>query len=559
MKFRTRLSLLFGGLLVLCLVVILLIIRHVAQKDAIEQIEASLKTAAFTVDSLHQRRITELQQNVRLVAADYGFKTAYASEDVLTIQTALENHQYRLANADLMMLCDLDGVVLSNTYSAELNGVDFPWIEILDRAFQTETGETTAFAELEGTVYQLIIVPLLAPDLEAWVISGFRVDTATAEAFSAITGSEISFFSSAGMNTKLIASTLDMDAQPWLHEFLNQTSINQVQQSYRDQNESFIGYFLPFNDSEDHRITAFVQRSMTQALEPYRALSRLVLAVFLVCIAGFLYLIIRVSGNVTSSLTRLSDAAQSISDGHLNTTVSISGKDEIGKLATAFNQMVQGLLEKERVRDLLGKVVSTEVANKLINEGVELGGEEREVTVLFCDISGFTYLSESCPPTDVVNGLNTFFSGVSRIIESHQGVVDKYIGDAVMAVFGAPLADSNHAENAVRCAVELCEAAQPLLEPLNSGGKTCDFGVGVHTGTVVAGNVGSTTRLNYTVIGDTVNIASRVERETRNFDTKLLVTKATVEAISSITFVEMGTTILKGRTSPVNLFTVDLN
>jgi len=234
----------------------------------------------------------------------------------------------------------------------------------------------------------------------------------------------------------------------------------------------------------------------------------------------------------------------------------VARNDEIGKLSATFNEMIKGLSDKEKMHDLLGKVVSPKIANKLIADGVELGGEEREVSVLFCDIHGFTSLSEAHPAPETIKALNVFFSEVSTIIESHNGIVDKYIGDAVMAIFSAPLEDLEHAENAVKCGIAISHCRDKIIDLLPPEmNNEYRYGVGIHSGKVVAGNIGSTSRLNYTVIGDTVNIASRVEGQTRQFNTPLVITKATVQRCKNIEFTKLDTVHLKGRTHPVSLYT----
>ena len=558
MSFRTRLTLLFGGLLVASLLTVLLSIDRIAKSSALQGIEIELSKTVLTVDKLHRQRVLNLQQNLRLLAGDYGFKSAYASEDELTIRSALENHQNRLVDANLMVLCDLDGVIVSNTYQPSLNGSAFPWLDILELADESESGEAAAIGVLDNRVYQFIVTPLLAPDIEAWVVSGFRLDEATAVNFSNITGSGVSFLKGSGQQTNMIASTLAPVEQQALLHFLQSSDSQTGLLQYRAENETHIGQILALNDSNSPPINTFVQQSLDVALAPYNTLSSYVTWIFAGSIAGVLLLIIALSKNVTRSLANLSRAAHSIAKGDLSTQVEVSGNDEFGLLSRTFNEMTAGLKEKERVRDLLGKVVSPEIAGKLIREGVELGGEEREVTILFCDIQGFTQLSESQAPTQVLNALNTFFSGVSDIIDSHGGVVDKYIGDAVMALFGVPVDDEQHAESAVACGIEMCQAAEILVSMLkNNQGEYCRFGVGIHTGTVVAGNVGSATRLNYTVIGDTVNVASRVEGQTRVFDTPLIITEATAQRCENITFRELGNVNLKGRNQAIALLTVD--
>ncbi len=558
MRFRTRLTLLFGGLLAVSLATVLFSIERIAKSSALQGIESTLSKTVETVDKLHRQRIVSLQQNLRLLAGDYGFKSAYASEDELTIRSALENHQGRLVDANLMAVCDLDGMVLSNTYQPSLNGLPFPWPNILEQADESDSGEAAEIGVLDNRVYQFIVTPLLAPDLDAWVVSGFRLDETTALYLSGITGSGVSFLKGRGQRTTMIASTLSTSAQKALLHFIQGNDDQAGLKQYRAENETHIGQLLTLNESTSPLIMAFVQQSLDKALAPYNTLSNYVTWIFIGSIAGVLLLIVALSKNVTRSLTNLSRAARSIANGDLNARIDVAGNDEFGLLSRTFNEMTEGLKEKEQVRDLLGKVVSPEIAGKLIREGVELGGEERDVTILFCDIQGFTKLSESQPPTWVLNALNTFFSGVSDIIESHGGVVDKYIGDAVMALFGVPADDEQHAANAVACGIEMCQAAEQLISMLrNKQGEYCRFGVGIHTGTVVAGNVGSATRLNYTVIGDTVNVASRVEGQTRVFDTPLLITEATAQRCNNISFRELDNVQLKGRKQAITLFTVD--
>ena len=557
MRFQTKLSLLFGGLLILSLSMVMMLVGQITRKTVIFEIEQSLATTLLTVNRLHETRVKNLQQNVRLLAGDYGFKAAYGTEDTATIKTALQNHQHRLKDADLMILCDLDGLVLSNTFSDNMNGEPFPWMPVLDEAYDSDSGEVTAYAELDGTVYQLAVTPLLAPDLDAWIISGFRADHNMAIDLSALTSSEVTFVRNSGANTNLVASSLGSEQQAGLITFLQSTPLSSGLVQYRDNRETYIGNLIRLTNVQDLSFSIFVQQSLDAALDPYRELFWYSLLIFLVAIVMFAVAIVRTSRSVTSPITRLSAAAESVSKGQLDITLPVSSKDEIGILTRTFNEMTQGLVEKERVRDLLGKVVSPEIAKKLISQKIEVTGEQRNITVLFCDIQGFTSLSETKPPKEVLHSLNLFFSQISQIIESNGGVIDKYIGDAVMAIFGAPQDDPNHAANAVRAGLEICGQADALTQSLISkSGVPCQFGVGIHSGPVVAGNIGSSSRFNYTVIGDTVNVASRLESfGGRVYDARLIVTREVVDLCPDIGFVLLGEVNLKGRQQAAEIYT----
>ena len=160
--------------------------------------------------------------------------------------------------------------------------------------------------------------------------------------------------------------------------------------------------------------------------------------------------------------SNLPQGAREIAVGNFQHRVELRQEDELGSLAASFNQMSEGLAERDRVRDLLGKVVSPEVAMELLRKDVALGGEEREVTVLFSDLRNFTALSEALSPHEMLGILNHYFTRMSAIVENHGGVVDKYMGDALMALFGAPLAKPDDADRAMKAALEMTEALDDL-------------------------------------------------------------------------------------------------
>jgi adenylate cyclase len=222
--------------------------------------------------------------------------------------------------------------------------------------------------------------------------------------------------------------------------------------------------------------------------------------------------------------------------------------------------MTAGLAERDQVRDLLGKVVSPEIATQLLRSGVQLGGEEREVTVLFSDLRDFTSMSEKMAPADMLALLNRYLDRMSTIIEKHGGVIDKYIGDAIMALFGAPVAEPDAPARAIAAAREMAQALEILNQELKAEGRpTLAFGIGINTARVVAGNMGSKTRLNYTVIGDGVNLASRLEGLTKepSYRTLIIVSEATLRAIKPPPAArELGEVKVKGKAEAVKIFAV---
>ena len=232
--------------------------------------------------------------------------------------------------------------------------------------------------------------------------------------------------------------------------------------------------------------------------------------------------------------------------------------DEIEDLAVGFNTMVDGLRERDKLRTTFGKYMTRSVMDHLMKGEVELGGEELTVTVLFTDIRGFTTISESMKAQDLVALLNEYFTAMVAIVMEENGVVDKYIGDAIMAVFGAPVPAADDARNAVRAAVRMRRALGDLNVKLKAKGKPeIQTGIGLHTGVVVAGNIGSEARMEYTVIGDTVNLASRLEGKTKDLGVGIVISEDTkallgdefeTRPLSEIT--------VKGRAQPVMTYEV---
>lgn len=207
------------------------------------------------------------------------------------------------------------------------------------------------------------------------------------------------------------------------------------------------------------------------------------------------------------------DVAEMVSQGDLSQRMNLERRDELGALAISFNRMIQGL------RSVWERFLPPQVVERIARDphaALVLGGERLQVTVLFSDIRNFTTISEQMSPERLVRFLNEYFAAMTTVIYKYEGTLDKYLGDGIMAIFGAPFTQADDAFRAVNCALEM----QAAMATLNScwaeeQGPHWDMGIGLATGEVVAGNVGSAQRMDYTVIGDTVNVASRLEGQTR--------------------------------------------
>ena len=237
------------------------------------------------------------------------------------------------------------------------------------------------------------------------------------------------------------------------------------------------------------------------------------------------YTSILAAGSVADPLRALQRTMERVADGDLSATVPIADSGEIGDLQLRFNRMTAGLREREHLRELFGRHVGTDVARYAI-DNTDLGGETREVSVLFIDLRGSTALAEKLAPDRVVAMLNDLFTTVVAAVESEGGWANKFEGDAALCIFGAPMPQPGHAEHALRAARRL----RADLQQLRPRHPDLDAGIGVATGNVVAGNIGSAQRYEYTVIGDAVNVAARLCALAKRAPGRVLVDAASVDA-----------------------------
>jgi adenylate cyclase len=282
-----------------------------------------------------------------------------------------------------------------------------------------------------------------------------------------------------------------------------------------------------------------------------RSILLMTLGVIIVGLATALFLGFRFS----RPIKQLVAATEAIGKGDYHHRVELKRKDELGNLATAFNQMGEELLRHTLARESFGKYVGEEVLEMIVADPGKmlLEGHDNEATILFADIRGFTAYAENRDPKTVVSMLNTYFEIATRAILDYGGYVDKFIGDCVLGVFGVPVLRKDHVERAVRAALDLM---QQLQQNSNHGNPLLSsVGIGIHTGRIVSGNIGSQAKMEYTVIGDTVNLASRLSGLAAPGE--VLVTDAVYQHLRRlITAAPAGTRSIRGKTAPVETFRI---
>ena len=254
--------------------------------------------------------------------------------------------------------------------------------------------------------------------------------------------------------------------------------------------------------------------------------------------------------SIVGPIDDLQSGTERVAAGDFSVRVPVVGSDETGRLAGSFNQMVAGLQERARLREAFGAFVDPVLAERVLEEGTQLEGEEAEVTVVFVDIRDFTAFAERAGAREVVAELNRFYDYVVPLLVHHGGHANKFVGDGLLGVFGAPDRLPDHADRALAAALQIAEVVEEAYE------GELRVGIGVNSGPVVAGTIGGGGRVEFTVIGDTVNTAARVEEATRETGDVVLVTEATCRLLRDDHggFVERRDVPLKGKADRVRLY-----
>jgi class 3 adenylate cyclase len=285
----------------------------------------------------------------------------------------------------------------------------------------------------------------------------------------------------------------------------------------------------------------------------------------LAAILGLLFAII-VSGGITRPVTQLLASTREVEAGRLDGSISVTTRDEIGQLATAFNRMIEQLRRNERVRETFGRYIDPRIVEGLIDKPALAAaqGQRCVVTVLFCDMRGFSTLSEEMTPQGLVKVMNRYLSTMSEPIRDHKGIIDKYIGDAIMAYWGPPFIEqANEAELACQAAIEMIGRIAALREELPEllGVRhipvECDLRIGIATGEALVGSIGSEFMMSFTVMGDAVNLASRLETANKIYGSRSLISEATMAAAgAAIEVREIDRVIVLGQSRPQIVFEI---
>ncbi len=359
-------------------------------------------------------------------------------------------------------------------------------------------------------------------------------------------------------DSRLLLAGKMMNEDPFVHRVLENKDMN-GQTSYLDNaGNTNLGAFQKIEISG---LSIFTVIDEAVAFEAVANIQRRNIIIALIVINVSFVIVYLFSRTLSQPLELLVGATHKIQAGDFEVHIKPQSRDEIGSLTHSFTDMARGLKEREMIKDAFGKFVNKEIAAKVLRGEIKLGGEEKNCAVFFSDLRNFTAMSERLKPEEVVEFLNEYFSVMVDCVKRTGGVVDKFIGDAIMAHWGAVETTGADTENSINCALQMRQA----LIKFNSIPKTksgvdkppAQFGCGINAGPVISGQIGSEEKLEFTIIGDTVNLASRIEQLNKPFGTDVLVSEEAYEQVKHIFKAQkMPAITVKGKEKPQIIYAI---
>lgn len=294
-------------------------------------------------------------------------------------------------------------------------------------------------------------------------------------------------------------------------------------------------------------------REMLERLQAYLAVETLI---FIILATGFTLLF---ATNLTRSIQDILATLKKVRKGDFSGQVKVTSNDEIGFTGDAINSMIEGLKERDAIKELFGRYVTNEIRDEILAGRIKLGGELKEVTLVFSDLRDFTPMVETHSPKEVVGIINGYFHQMAEAITQHKGLVLQYVGDEIEAVFGAPLPLLNHADQAVAAALSMRKRLEQYNQTLVAKGLLpLRHGIGIHTGLALAANIGSPDRLSYALVGDAVNLASRISDLTKKFGTDIIISADTQKELSHTPKLRSLPVVqVKGKSQAVEVFALE--
>ena len=591
LSFHTKLFIALGVVVCLSTMSILFILQGTTKRHITENIKNKFEGTRLAIRHLQELRVKFAVNSINnLTISNAQFRSVISTASVNGDDMGfggtdnegetLKDAHLRLSSilpflsiyreADLFIVANAEGVLLFTKASPEVFGDDLTNLHIFEELAEKDVATDVWHADMQeendfllpgrgrDAVYQVIASPIIfREEIHGVVICGHRIDKDTLFRLEGISGVDLALYSVEGV----MASTLTVSREQALNTLVKSSNYD-LKRNVHDTllgKEDFLSMTLPILANTRAEGGGFiVLKSLTKEL---RFVSKLRITLFVV--GGIIFLIavgfsFLLSKGITRPVNKLALAAKNIGAGKFDTKVNIRTGDELEALGNAFNGMVDGLKERDFIKSTFERYVSPTVATEIINnpDMLNLGGERKTLTILFADIGDFTHLSETLQPEEVVIRLNEYFHGMNDAIMEYNGTIDKFQGDSVIAFWGAPIAQENHALLACQAAIKCRRFLNKLEEEWVAWGlppRTYRFGI--NTGEVVVGNIGSTTRFEYTVIGDDVNLASRLEGANKNYGTQIMISEATYSLIKDALIArEIDIIRVVGKAEPIRVY-----
>jgi len=590
-NFHTKLFIVLGAVVCLSTISILFVLQGTTKKRIQEDIRNRFENTQvalrhlqelrtqFAVDAIDTLTISNAHfRSVLSTASAHGGDLGFEKDD--HEDEIRKDANLRLASilpflsvyqkADIFIVADAEGTLLFSKALLDRFGDDLTGFHVLQELAEKPVAVDVWYTDMQNensfifsdketdAVYQVIAKPVeFREEIHGVVIYGSRIDKETLSRLKGISGVDIALYSAKA----ICASTLPVEEAQALTMFIN-TLDNEVRSDINEiflEDERFLSMYFSILANAGTKERGFiVLKSLTQEMKfvsKLRITFLIVGGIILAIAIGFSFLLSR---GITRPVKKLALAAKDIGAGKLDTKVDIHTGDELEKLGDAFNGMVKGLKERDFIKSTFERYVSTTVAAEIIKnpDMLRLGGERKELTIFFTDIGNFTNLSEMLSPEEVVKHLNEYFEGMSNAILEYQGTINKFEGDAILAFWGAPIAQEKHALLTCQAALKCREFLSKLDEKWVAGGlPSRTYRFGINTGEVVVGNIGSSSRFEYTIIGDDVNLASRLEGANKHYGTEIMISETTYSLVKDTLIArEMDIIQVVGKTKPIKVY-----
>jgi adenylate cyclase len=517
-------------------------------KQLLQEVDDSVENAEQAYQAELDDDIVDLRLAATLLSEDSDVHRAIRERDTKTLEAMTETFEKLYPDIDIAFL-DKTGVALARV-GCDVDGPPLADRGIVKRAMEGKesVGLSSRGCNREPLPTYLIARPAAN---EGVVVVGMDFSQASLESTGKKLNLELALVDPEG---KLVNKTKNFPPggekvapnDPELVDFGSRTFVMKPFFPKELQNEKK-GKFALVAALDVTQVRAVIKENLLLAM------GVVVFAAIMAVAVG-----VRLAGIMSSALKRINSALQKLEQQEYVKVHGVDTGDELEDLAMGFNTMVEGLQERDKLRTTFGKYMTEAVMDHLMAGKVQLGGETLTASILFSDIRSFTSISEKMDAKALVSLLNEYFTEMVDVVIHEDGVVDKYIGDAIMAVFGAPVMKKDDALHSVRAAVGMRKALAKLNERLAERGlKPIKTGIGIHTGEVVAGNIGSEKRMEYTVIGDTVNLASRLESATKELGVAVLISDDTYQLVKEhIEARAVKEITVKGREQPVMTYEV---